>query len=121
MSKKHLLPPWRDRLADGTLGPEYGPRTSESYARQVARHRDWSYRPQQLSPTQRADADVIHGYMRMPDGSLRVDGISERESQTYLEIYVAGAGIKTLAARWSVSAGTIKSYIKRLRAKARNA
>lgn len=119
MSKKHLLPPWRDIEPDGTLGEEYGPRTLATFRRHIVRHRDWSYRPERKEREGGpADAALLHGYMTLEDGSIRED-VSPRQRDSYMRVYVDGVAIKALAREWGINRSSVKAYLRRLKVRAR--
>lgn len=111
---KHLSPPWRERMPDGQLGPEYGPQTPATYARHVAQHRDWSFQPPKGD---RKDAAKVLAYALLEDGSIRVD-LPESEALIVREIFMKGHSVRWLARQRGIKRDTIKSYLKRLRAKA---
>lgn len=117
MSKRNLLPPWRDLQPDGTLGAEYGPRSLSSYQRHIARHKDWSYKPPKKGQRKR-DWSLVVEWMTLPDGSIREEGVTERELFVYLECLVKGYSMNGLATRCQVNRNTIKGYLRRLEAKA---
>ena len=117
MNASMLLPPWRDRLATGTLGPEYGPKTLRTYERQIARYKDWSYR--KPSREARLHADELIAFMRLEDGTLRTEGIPESELLVYLLVYEQGHSIRHAARNRQLSRETVRSYLRRLKARAR--
>jgi DNA-directed RNA polymerase specialized sigma24 family protein len=109
-----LLPPWRERLPDGRLGQEYGPRSVRTYERQIARWKDWAYR--RPSREARLHADDLIAFMRLEDGSLRED-VPPSERDVYVLIYEQGHSIRWTARERGLSRETVRSYIRRLKAK----
>ncbi len=106
------LPPWRERQPDGSLGSVYGPNSTRAYAVAVQRHRDWAWK-RPSKEAQREDADALRAFMRnggaelVPDGELRV----------YRMIYEDGMAVRTCARKLGIRRETVKSYIKRLKAR----
>jgi hypothetical protein len=110
MSSSIYAPPWRDVLPDGTLGKEYGPSSSTALAAQVARYRNWAYRKQ---GPERAEAPLVHRFFAecwetLPDSELLV----------YRLVYVLKMSLSEAAEEEGLVKGSVKSYVKRLRAKA---
>lgn len=109
--KRKFLPPWRELQSDGTLGPEYGPKTASAYARQTALHNDWAHR-KSTAPNYRDNAPIIHAFMASePD-------LADCYRDTYEEIYSKRRSIKRMARDTGLSRSTIKSYVRRLTEKA---
>ena len=55
MSKMNLLPPWLDL----DTGEQYGPETAATYARHIAKYKDWAYHQQR---PERAEAPLVHRF-----------------------------------------------------------
>lgn len=110
MTSHNYLPPWREIRPDGTLGPEYGPKTAATFARQVADSRNWAH-VEQRAPL--SDAEDIRAYMR-----ANGEQASEREREVFSAMYLSGLGLKRAAECLGVTRNSIKSYRARLRAKA---
>jgi len=108
-----LAPPWRERLPDGTWH-EYGPRTLSTYQRHVERFKNWAYR----KPSKEAlrDADQMIAFVRLEDGSFR-DGIPDGELKVYVHVYEKGHAIRHAARELGLSRETVRSYLRRLRAR----
>ncbi len=104
-----FLPPWRDRKPDGSLGETYGPSSSNAYARAVAEHEDWSWRP---GNTSRKDADALRAL-------LATEHVPPREREVYDLVFEQGLNVSAAALRLGISAETAKTYVKRLRARLR--
>jgi DNA-directed RNA polymerase specialized sigma24 family protein len=113
---QQFLPPWRDRGPDGKLGEPYGPSTALTFARQVARFGDWSYRKPPAKASRGADADALRAWMRLEDGTLRL-GIPESEVRVYLLVYEGGKSVRWVARHLKLSRESCRSYIRRLRAR----
>lgn len=109
-----FLPPWRERNPDGSLGSEYGP-TAGSYLRQCAEFKDWAFRRHGRGVQ---GADRLRAFMRLPDGSLR-EGVPDGECGAYLLVVEDGLSLKEAASHAGVKKSTIKSYLRRLRARAK--
>lgn len=112
-------PPWRERMPNGELSSEsYGPSTSAVLARQIRRYKDWSFRPvcTKSEESKQPDADEMRQFMRGGYGHLRTD-IPEGELKTYVAVYEQGHAVRWCARQWGVRRETIKSWLKRLRAR----
>lgn len=107
-------PPWRERTPDGKLGAEYGPSTAATFARQVARHLDWSYRAQAKA---RRGNEALRVYMRLDDGTLRLD-VPESEVRVYRLIVEQGHSIRWTAKHLGVHRESVRSYMRRLKTRA---
>lgn len=114
MEHTAFLPPWRDRDPDGALGPEYGPRNVLTYLRQIERWKDWSWRVP--SRDARRDADQMIAFMRGEDGELRAD-VPSSEREVYLLVYEKGHSVRWVARERKVTRDTIRSYMRRLKAR----
>ena len=104
------LPPWRERRQDGSLGEVYGPNSTTAYARQVQKHRDWSWRTPSKE-AQREDADVLRAYMRSDKSAT----VPTSERKVYELVYELGHSVRYVARKLGVRRETVKSYIKRLK------
>lgn len=110
VSQKLYAPPWRERQPDGTLGPEYGPRTVATYARQVAAALDWSFRGQSKASKR---LEVLRDFMRLDDGTMRL-GVPESEVRVYRIVVEQGHSTRWAAKNLGVNRATIQSYLRRL-------
>lgn len=110
-----LSPPWRAIEPTGELGAEYGP-CPATYARQIAEHRDWSYRPHRVDPRVQA----MIAWMRLPDGSIRSD-VPEAERQVYALVFEQGMTQREAARARGLSRSSVKVYLRRLERRAREA
>lgn len=106
---KNHLPPFRDRMPSGALGPEYGPKTIATWQRHCQMHADWSYQPPK---SKRPEADLLRRFMR-PDGELRTD-IADSLTSAYLALYEAGQTVNGYARELGISRGAVRSYRQRL-------
>ena len=110
MSSHNYSPPWRDLLPDGTLGPEYGPASAAAMATQTARYQNWAYRKQ---GPERDEAPLVHRFFAECWESL-----PESEMLAYRLVYVLRMSLSEAAEEEGLVKGSIKSYVRRLRAKA---
>lgn len=94
---------------------EYGP-TPSSYARQIAQHRDWAWRPRsrRARPEGR---DVLSAFMRPTGGQLR-DDVPEREREVYVAVHEQGHSTRWAARALGLARPTVQEYLRRLRARA---
>lgn len=106
--------PWRERMADGTLGEEFGP-SPATFARQHAAYRDHFYRrittPSKVARS--ADASELRAFMRLEDGTLRLD-VPKAEVDAYLLVIERGHSERWAAARLGVSRRTVRVRLLRL-------
>ncbi len=100
-------PPWREVGPSGELGPEYGPRTPEAFSKQIAEHQDWSQQPQGQYGA------ILHKYVEAHPGK-----VSDGELRAYTHVFCDGYSERNAAELMGVSRSTVKTQIKRLRAKA---
>lgn len=105
--------PWRERMPDGTLGPEYGPRSAATFAKLHAMHRDWTYKPPKRAAKQAIELQM---WMRLEDGTLRM-GVPESEVRVYRLVVEQGHSIRWVARRLEISRESVRSYLRRLRAR----
>lgn len=96
-------PPWRD-----SQGREYGP-SMAAYTRQLARHKDWSYRPTPADEFY----ERLRAFMR-PGGVLR-DDLPESEVRAYLIVVEQRSSTRYAARLLGVSRESVRSYLKRLK------
>lgn len=107
-------PPWREKLADGSLSDSYGPSSSRALARRVARHRDWSFRPPpSVKAAELGDAALLAAFVRE-----RAHELPEGELKVYRAVYLEGHALRWCARKWSVRRQTVQKWLARLRAKA---
>lgn len=106
--------PWHERLPNGELNPEpYGPPSPSALARQVAKAKDWSWRVSKPSKeAQKPDAEALAMFM-----AVNADKVPEGERRVYKAIYLEGHAIRWCARQWGVRRETVKSWLKRLRAR----
>lgn len=114
--QKQFAPPWRDLNTDGSLGEEYGPSSSIVLARHLREHRDWSFRPV-AKQTKSQEAQRLRAFMRLEDGTLRTD-VPDSEVRVYLLVVERGHSVRYLARHLGMSRETVRSYLRRLRARA---
>lgn len=107
-------PPWRDVMPDGTLGPEYGPKSAAGYARLLVDFK-LGIAPPQRSPAQARDLDRLRAWIRLEDGTLRLD-VPRAEAQVFLGLE-QGLGLRAIARQLGLSRETVRSYLRRLRAR----
>jgi hypothetical protein len=106
-------PPWRERLPSGELGEPYGP-SPATFALHVARWKNWAFRIP--SREARQDADIIIAFVRLEDGSCRV-GIPSGEFKVYTAVFEQGHSIREAARQLGLHRSTVKTALKRLRAR----
>lgn len=111
----NLAPPWRERMADGTLGEQYGPKTIEAFARHLAAFRLWTWRPPSKE-ARRDDAAALCAYMRPGGSELRCD-VPESERGVYVMIYEKGHSVRYTAREMGLHRSTVRGYLRRLRAR----
>lgn len=105
--------PWHEKRPDGSLSEPYGPRSPTALARRVARHKDWSFRPQPKEARRHEDADLLAAFVaererELPEGELRA----------YRAVYLANHTVRWCARTWGVRKQTVQKWLVRLRAKA---
>lgn len=105
-----FAPPWRDVRPDGRLGPDHGPKTMGAFARQNARVKDWSYQPTK----DRGPDDLVHEYMLAESETA-----SGREREVYADVFCNSYTHAESAEFRGLSKSSTKSYIRRLREKAK--
>lgn len=113
-SARIYLPPWRDRQADGTLSEEYGPRTPSAYAKALRRYENWAFRFENADPA--SDRREVIRYMRGEEGVIRED-VPDSEVAVYQAIYEQGLSIGAAVRMSGLSRSTVKSYLRRLKAR----
>jgi hypothetical protein len=114
-------PPWREMQDDGTLGPEYGPTSPGQYDKQIGEH------GQLLEAGGFWDRDQEVPRIRLPAGHEDVSEYVETHSADLpdleLEVYFAtfrdGASVADAARRLSISEGSVRALMSRLRRRAR--
>lgn len=112
-------PPWRERLPSGELGGEYGPRSPTALARRLSKHRNWAYKPipRRSKMADEATARRLFMYMHHPEtGEIRGD-VPEKQQEVYRHVFLNGHSIRFTARKMRIRRETVKSYIKRLRAR----
>lgn len=111
--------PWHERLDDGTLSAPYGPPSPAAHARAMVRHRDWSFKrvttPSKVARA--ADAGELRAFMRLEDGTLRLD-MPKAEVDAYLLVIERGHSERWAASKLGVSRRTVRVRLERLSAKA---
>jgi hypothetical protein len=125
------LPPWRDVLPSGELGPEFGPRVLSEYERLLTEHEQstaggglWDpHEAARVSPARRRvrritmtrpDAEEMSAWMRS-----RSHTIPARELEVYSAYWVDGLSIAVTARRLRMQASTVAGIVSRLRARVR--
>jgi DNA-directed RNA polymerase specialized sigma24 family protein len=109
------LAPWREQLPDGSLSETYGPTTPSAYAKALRRFENWAWRWAQPDPA--SDAREVIGYMRDGEtGELRED-VPDSEREVYLAVYERGQGVRQAARSAGLSRETVRSYLRRLKAR----
>lgn len=101
------MAPWRERRPDGELGKQYGPSPS-TYARQLNNHRNWAW-----APTKQRD-DLADCASVIESGRA-----SSRERDCY-ELLKAGHSEREAASHLGVTRDSVRTYIRRLKAKAKD-
>lgn len=100
--------PWRERLRDGKLGPEYGP-SPKGYAKRVASFRLWSWRPTRAPDQERVTRFVL----------AHSEDVPAMEVCVYVAIYERGMSQRAAAMELGISRSSVRVYVERLRARAR--
>ncbi len=113
LSAQLLAPPWREMLPSGEVGEPYGPSPS-AYAEHVRRFKNWAFRLP--SKEARLDADQLIAFVRREDGNFR-EGIPSGELKVYAAIFEQGHSVRHAARELGVSRETVRSYLRRLRAR----
>ncbi len=106
MNSINYAPPWLDL----ETGEYYGPKTSATFARHMAQHRDWAYNKPR---TERPEAPLVHLYF-----AECWQGLPESEMLVYRLVYVLRMSLSEAAESEGLNKGSVKSYVKRLRDKA---
>lgn len=104
--------PWRDRLPDGSLSEPFGPASAAAQAAQTARIRDWSWRAPPRADNRRSKLCVE--FEALP---VDVANLSERERQVHA-LALQGHAVRWIARHLGMRRETVKSYCRRIRAKA---
>ena len=102
------MAPWRELQASGALGPEYGPSPS-TFARRLAAYKTWSWRPEYAA---RADLPRLAAVIER-------GGASKREQEAFELVYLQRLPERKAADMMGCTRDTVRTYLKRLRAKAR--
>lgn len=106
--------PWRERNLDGTLGAEYGPLSPTTFARQLNEFRQWAFRK---DTAQRAKAPADEGVMVAVSVYVDANDVPRREREVF-ELLAKGHSRRFVARALGVRRETVKSFWKRLRARA---
>ena len=101
-------PPWRERMADGSLGPWYGPHSISQYLRARRERRANDGKP--ASRESRIDADKMHRYM-----ASHGHAVPTRELEIYVALYVDERSVASTARRFKIKRDTVKGLLGRLR------
>jgi DNA-directed RNA polymerase specialized sigma24 family protein len=106
--------PWRERMADGTLGGEYGPKSAATLAKHTRASKDWSFKVQRASKAAvSVDAEALRAWMRLEDGTLRT-GIAEGEAMAFILVCEHGNSERAAARKLKVSRRTVRVRLARL-------
>lgn len=108
--------PWFKREPDGQLR-RYGPRSPEAYAKAHKRWSNWAWQPDRQRP---AEIQLMVDYMRGPDNELR-RGVPQSEVSAYLLVCEQGKSVRAAAKELGIERGSLRSYLKRLRNRAKTA
>jgi hypothetical protein len=108
-----FAPPWVEVMPNGER-VEYGPKSMATFAAHVAKYKLWSWR--MPSREARQDADVMIAFVRLEDGTFRA-GIPAGELKVYVAIFEQGHSVRHAAREMKVSRETVRSYLRRLRAR----
>lgn len=118
MSRDIYAAPWAEPLVRAEAAVElveYGP-SAAVYVRQVAKHRDWSWRPAPRR-AHAAGRDVVREYVRDDAGQIR-DEVPDREREVYLAVHEQGHSTRWAARALGISRATVQTYLRRLRDRA---
>jgi hypothetical protein len=125
-------PPWRMRMPDGKLGPEYGPasegeldRLLSEYEQSTAGGGLWdadedartrgTMTRKQAARVERSDMPTIAEYLFRRPG-----GLAPREVECYLRFWVDGLSYLATARKMGIHPGAVRSMVHRIRGKAAN-
>ena len=106
MTSTKYAPPWLD-LATGQT---YGPETAATYARHVARYRDWAYHKPK---PERSEAPLVHRFF-----VACWEELPASEVLVYRLVYVLRMSLNEAADGEGLSKSSVKSYVRRLRRRA---
>jgi DNA-binding NarL/FixJ family response regulator len=110
------LAPWRERMPDGKLGPEYGPRSPLAQARRLARHKNWAYKPLASTAKPFFDKETTEAlvmFMRGGYGELRED-VPKREREVYVLVVEQGHAVRWVARELRIRRESVKGFLRRL-------
>jgi hypothetical protein len=124
-------PPWRMRMPDGRLGPEYGPRSESEMAEEIARYNQtreggglWDEETEAQSKgrvtvrqqrrVERSDLSRVMYYIGRNSGS-----IPARELECAMLYWQDGRSQGRVARLMSVKVETVREWLKRLRERVR--
>lgn len=106
--------PWAEPYVDPDRVElvQYGP-SARTYARQLERHRAWSWRPpsRAYAPVER---DVVRAFM----AAARPHMVPEREREVYELVHVQGHSTRWAARALGLSRSAVQTYLRRLRQRA---
>ncbi len=122
-SEMAYLPPWRERLPDGSLGPSYGPPSLSAYEKSLTEFQVttaagglWDpveaalSRPTRGRAEQRHDTDVIEQWLRVSSHRL-----PRRELEVAVMYWRDKQSIGRVARRLCLAPNTVAGYVGRLR------
>lgn len=131
-SHRLYTPPWRERLADSRLSPEYGPTSEAAYERELEMHVTstaggglWDTEVAiQMDPklqaaevkrgVERYDAERVHRYVRLHSAEVAM-----RELEVYFAFYRDGLSRGQAARHIGISRQQVTECLGRLRRRAR--
>lgn len=106
--------PFRERLPNGELGPEYGPVSPAAQAAQTARLRDWSFQPPVRTDQRKSKLSAV----LEPAGGVRGVDLSPQERRVLDLIVGGGHSIRWVAKYLGLRRDTVRTYVARIKAKA---
>jgi len=121
-------PPYRDRLPDGTLGPEFGPRTRGAMAREMKRWRErwtWDEETARMNNPSLAARDTTHLAARYDAHKVaryvatHSHEIPMRELEAFVRFYREGLSYGAIAREWGTVRKTVENTLQSLRARVR--
>lgn len=123
-----FCPPWRERLSDGRLGPEYGPLTPDEWERQWGHYNEsfhglglWDFsedkreaKREERRMVERYDARRMDKFMRRQSHE-----VPTRECEVYALFYGDGLSMSRVARRLGTSKKTAEGHLLALRRRLR--
>lgn len=113
-------PPWRERLGDGKLGPEFGP-TRGQYEQEIRDHgqslegggfwdKDQDPLPRRRPPT---DSEMVRAYVEHDSAN-----VPDMELEVYFAVFRDGMSTAQAAREIGTSDSVVRSLMSRLRKRA---